>query len=705
LQYLARLWHLYGTKPQIQILDKMMRRIQQVGRLQHFCATPLLFTSQWRQKVSLVRDHTLEPVTNDAKFMYFDENRSRHSSGNSCKGATESIATSRSRRLSGQPTNTNSFSVKMRNSFDDGWHIAVCTHYIQEYVQYLQTLGFVAVQLKNIQHTSSRSRSKDESDANTVNENGTGGSFYQKLGSRTGLSTNFLYKSLMGGLLVFEVGVVEPYVYSYLYSLEGKRLQSATMNSKIPLSQFVCSFLDEIDKVKVTMHLHSFTYDYHLRTIHSYISGRQLIFKQGYHLISFLEDFMKYYQKAPNFARNQIHAGELKMQNMNITADQLYNYITSHNEVYGMNVFRVVSFLNDQEVNQSTSPEYVLIQLSSQSVPYRDHLDARQLDNFDIALLICQNKNHCEPEKNSICLKYFVLLTSQREVYPKLCTSGIGAKLGCVRPIRLGTSLPPSRNPSRKNSSNTEPTNDVPNSNSFSSQSTKETSLNTSFSSNEPTLKHSSSKTLLNVKTIKSGMCDEDVCYLGYFSSHEEMMLQLLKEKADSAHQQLGEILSQAAVHCRRDHFWKSLNQDNVQLTYTQFNELLSLVVVKKITDFDSNLLSYSTLQFSFYQNVAKTLNSKYGVTNHKQFYSPDGKVIQHIYFNKASEGFMLLALDSEKQTAEAGLVFKECLMDIKAEDYASYDVQLIKDYLSACVHNKTNQQNKSKRFFFWKKS
>jgi len=67
--------------------------------------------------------------------------------------------------------------------------------------------------------------------------------------------------------------------------------------------------MDELDKIKVTMHLHSFTYDYHLRTIHSYISGRQLIFRQGYHLTSFLDDFIKYYQKAPNYARNYVYAG------------------------------------------------------------------------------------------------------------------------------------------------------------------------------------------------------------------------------------------------------------------------------------------------------------------------------------------------------------------------------------------------------------
>lgn len=59
------------------------------------------------------------------------------------------------------------------------------------------------------------------------------------------------------------------------------------------------------------MHLHSFTYDFHLRCIHNYISNASSGGKvcEGYHLTHFLDDFMKYYNKAPNFARNLVHEG------------------------------------------------------------------------------------------------------------------------------------------------------------------------------------------------------------------------------------------------------------------------------------------------------------------------------------------------------------------------------------------------------------
>lgn len=71
------------------------------------------------------------------------------------------------------------------------------------------------------------------------------------------------------------------------------------------------SFVDACDKIKINMHLHSFTYDFHLRCIHSYIAGTgPWLVQQGYHLIHFLDDFNKYYSKAPNYARNLIYSGK-----------------------------------------------------------------------------------------------------------------------------------------------------------------------------------------------------------------------------------------------------------------------------------------------------------------------------------------------------------------------------------------------------------
>lgn len=55
------------------------------------------------------------------------------------------------------------------------------------------------------------------------------------------------------------------------------------------------------------------------------------------------------------------------------------------------------------------------------------------------------------------------------------------------------------------------------------------------------------------------GMCDEDVMYLGYFSSQEKMIQQVLREQSDVAQTHLKGVVHRAAIHCRRDSLWSSL--------------------------------------------------------------------------------------------------------------------------------------------------
>lgn len=54
-------------------------------------------------------------------------------------------------------------------------------------------------------------------------------------------------------------------------------------------------------------------------------------------------------------------------------------------------------------------------------------------------------------------------------------------------------------------------------------------------------------------------MCDEDVTYLGYFSSNEKMNQELLLKQSEIAQTHLKGVVHRAAIHCRRDSLWSSL--------------------------------------------------------------------------------------------------------------------------------------------------
>ena len=106
-----------------------------------------------------------------------------------------------------------------------------------------------------------------------------------------------------------EVGVVEPFFYTKVYALEAIRMLNSSPGVVNPNlthltsahAHFTDRFLSECDHIKVWLHLHSFTYDFHLRSINSFVSGRQFLLKQNFHLVSFLDDFTKYYNKVSGF--------------------------------------------------------------------------------------------------------------------------------------------------------------------------------------------------------------------------------------------------------------------------------------------------------------------------------------------------------------------------------------------------------------------
>ncbi|KAL1483175.1 hypothetical protein MTO96_033377 [Rhipicephalus appendiculatus] len=306
-----------GTSANLLVMEKMLTQVKKEARLVHYCLTPLLFSPTWRLKVAQVRDHTLEAAI--------------------ASGVPSDCPATHDQQ---PPAGQSSPKQHRRSTNEETWHMTVCSHYIQEYIQYLQNLGFMAIQTK---HTASRKSSamsvrRRESDS---------GNKRQSVGTLAlgELPRHCLFQWHLGGLYFFEVGFCDPYVACNLFLVERQRLLPS--GTQLYMSQVTSEFIEDMDKIRVNMHMHSFTYDYHLRTIHSYISGQQLLFKHGYHLTSFLDDFVKYYQKSPNYARNLIYAGSVVIPSVNVAPNQLYNYIIGHNKLYGMKVIRMVPVVCD----------------------------------------------------------------------------------------------------------------------------------------------------------------------------------------------------------------------------------------------------------------------------------------------------------------------------------------------------------------------
>ena len=59
------------------------------------------------------------------------------------------------------------------------------------------------------------------------------------------------------------------------------------------------------------MHVHSFSYDFHLRVVHQYLVGCHMTLRQSYQLTNFLDDFISHHPDIPKFGRNHVFQGDL----------------------------------------------------------------------------------------------------------------------------------------------------------------------------------------------------------------------------------------------------------------------------------------------------------------------------------------------------------------------------------------------------------
>ncbi|KAF5294731.1 hypothetical protein FQA39_LY00215 [Lamprigera yunnana] len=563
------------TLTQIQILKQNSRTI-------HFCHTPLLFLPCWRVQSASTRDNALSPSLISISSSSIDNGT-------------------------------------LMKSEEALWHNALCQGFISEYKRYLETLGFIPLQIES-----------------AYRKKGT----LVKVASAPTNSVFYVQKAMLGGILIFSIHLKEPFFITKLHAIECNRLRSN--NYQFVKNQFTLNFLDETDQIKMVMHLHSFTYDFHLRCIRNYVGGINSVEKvcEGYHLIHFLDDFMKYYNKAPNFARNLVHEEKITISELTTEEKQLYDYLLSNVNQYGMDVFSTKG--DDGECR-----EYVLVQMANTpQMSYKDFQDCQHTDDFDVTLVL--SRLPPEVESNiALHLQYYLILTSRREVFPK--AEG-DRKLGKFRTVSAALRLIPSQRKGNMEDDNNSTIGSQSGSDIDYENSTEQTSVDIQSDSTSQQLDVDSQKNFrkYSVNPLHIEIKQESVNYLGYFSSHERLMQQLILEQAAITRNKIRKIVSQGMVDCRTHLLWNKLVSppETNQLTYGEFVELKNLARLESLSDTHPNLTCLLHQPLTWYQGLAKLLLVKY-IDQNRTFISPDANIQHYVILHHRYDGaFMLLSID-----------------------------------------------------------
>uniref|UniRef100_A0A8C6RHF6 SZT2 subunit of KICSTOR complex n=1 Tax=Nannospalax galili TaxID=1026970 RepID=A0A8C6RHF6_NANGA len=567
-------WQQRSAPASMPISAGELETLKQSSRLVHYCATALLFDpAAWLHgppETSAPSEGQVRPLPNSGS------------------GGREA------------PTSCESLDVPLPGAREEPWLKELSLSFLQQYVQYLQSISFVLVPLRPPSPARSTSRLRAMAILGTE-----GRSSFSCPKTKTEGSPKVTHCLIM-----------------ILCCLGSHTL---TLLPAAP-SQLSMLFTEECDKVRDLMHVHSFSYDFHLRLVHQHVVGTHLVLRHGYHLTTFLRHFLAHHPDGPHFGRNHIYQGTLELPTPLIAAHQLYNYVADHASSYHMKPLRMAR-PGGPEHN-----EYALVSAWHSSGSYLDSEGLRHQDDFDVSLLVC----HCaapfeeqgEAERHVLRLQFFVVLTSQRELFPRLTAD--------MRRFRKPPRLPP-----------------------------------------EPEAPGSS----IGSPGEASGLV---------IVSGPAPLFPPLAAEVGMARARLAQLVRLAGGHCRRDTLWKRLflleppGPDRLRLggrlALAELEELLEAVHAKSIGDIDPQLDCFLSMTVSWYQSLIKVLLSRFPQSC-RHFQSPDlGTQYLVVLNQKFTDCFVLVFLDSHLGKTSLTVVFREPF-PVQPQDSESPPAQLVSTY------------------------
>ncbi|KAL7985176.1 hypothetical protein Chor_003746 [Crotalus horridus] len=620
-------WQQRSAQSNMPITLADLDTLKQSSRLVHYCATPLLFDPGSRQQIQADQQSKLE-------------GKKRHRSN-------DSTASGRDRSHS-----CDSAEGLPCRSKDEAWLLELCHAFLQQYIQYLQSMGFILVQVRPASPARS-STSRIRALASMAGE--TRGSFSYSRPKADGspkttnppVTTYHLQRALPGGIVLMELAFQGCYFCVKQYALECSRIpMGQTVNSQLSML-----FTEECDKVRDLMHVHSFSYDFHLRIVHQYLLGSHMALRQGYHLTSFLEDFITQHPDIPKFGRNHI-----------FQAHQLYNYITDHASTYHMKPLRMARPGTSNESKKGTpgseQNEYALVSIWNSAGSYKDSEGLRHHDDFDVSLLVCHSavpfEDQSEADRHMLRLQYYVIMTSQRELFPRLTADMRRFKKlprlqrEALEPV-LGRSAWETAEGGRQRKEVPDPWEEVDD--------------HGEFYAGGPQVK------------VGPGL---------FYTSP---LFPLLASEVAAAQKQLSTMVQCAKGHCRRDNLWKRLflleplASDKLKLgklSLSELEELLDAVHKKSIADIDPQLSCFLTMTAAWYQSLIKVLLSRFPQSC-RHFQNADAGTQYLVVLNqKFTDCFVLVFLDSHSGKTVRALSYVILKVKGKAVEFQSNSISMI---------------------------
>ncbi|XP_034386743.1 KICSTOR complex protein SZT2 isoform X2 [Cyclopterus lumpus] len=664
-------WQQRSAQSNMPISGTDLETLKRSARLVHYCATPLLFDPVFRKQIQ--EEQIAQPPV-----------KKRHRS-------SDSTASSRDRSYS-----TDSADMLPSRLKEEPWLLEISSTFLQQYVQYLQSMGFILVQVRPQSPARSIARARAAMLSSMSSEGRMSFSYVKQKSedspkiAASGTTAYHLQRALPGGIVLMELAFQVRsglrralrtteltdvlantpkgcYFCVKQYALECSRIpMGQTVNSQgslltkprckpfpdaTPVSDCALSmlFTEECDKVRDLMHVHSFSYDFHLRVVHQYLFGCHMTLRQGYQLTDFLDDFISHHPDIPKFGRNHVFQGSFSISTGMITAHQLYNYITDHASTYGMKPLRMskAAVASDNKKGTPDLHEYALVALWNSSGSYKDLEGLHHHDDFDVSLVVCHNaapfEEQSDGERHLLRLRFYVIMTSQRELFPRL-TADMRRfkKLPQIHrdPGELSGRAPPDR------------------AEACGSRGAEQDLWEETLPEAAASLAPSDGNEFYPL--AGGGRENQGLLY-------PSPLFPLLNNEVVSARRQIQASVEQAMGHCRRDNLWRRLfhgeHLDKLKLTklsFSELEELLEAVQSCSVGEIDPQLDCFLTMSPAWYQSLVKVLLNRFPQSC--RHFDDNGIQYLAVLNQKFTDCFVLVFLDAQAGKTSLKVVFREPL-------------------------------------------
>lgn len=301
------------------------------------------------------------------------------------------------------------------------WYEELKWTLVQQYIQYLQTLGLCLVQIVNKNavrpQPTSRGRNRSFRVHRTSNRSSDGKDARDLVAPEVRPAVYYLQKTSIGGIILMEVFFRKDYICIKLLAFDTDSLRDS---GGLVSAKDRRHFGEDCNKFKDLTHLRSFTYDFHIRQIQYHLSGRHSVFQKGYPVHRLMEIIMQEYPKSPKFCTCVLSDGVVSLPcTPGLLPRTVFKYLISNSSTYKLSKI-CVSMETREDLDLVDPNDYVLtFNYNTEKQPiqfpegWRTRRDATEYDG-NVAVYFVASENN-----DVITLPFFLILGSKKEFYPR----------------------------------------------------------------------------------------------------------------------------------------------------------------------------------------------------------------------------------------------------------------------------------------------